>query len=96
LGAIGAVGGETGAVGGATGVIEADGEAGTSLALRVTRTVSFFNGILEVSLDGLLVSSLMGLMVCESKETQNYPGCQTRKFIFVKFFSLSGIQRLTL
>lgn len=96
LGAIGAVGGETGAVGGATGVIEADGEAGTSLALRVTRTVSFFNGMLEVCLDGLLVSSLMGLMVCESKETQNSPGCQTRKFIFVKFFSLNGIPRLTL
>jgi len=48
----GAEGGATGAVGGATGLIEADGESGTSLALRVTRTVSFFNGMLEVCLDG--------------------------------------------
>jgi hypothetical protein len=66
----GAEGGATGAVGGATGVIEADGVAGTSLAFKVTRTVSFFKGMLEVSLDGLFRSSLMGLMVCEIEETK--------------------------
>jgi hypothetical protein len=55
--------GATGAVGGATGLIEADGESGTSLALRVTRTVSFFKGTLEVCLDGALFSlSLMRLV----------------------------------
>lgn len=66
-GATGAVGGATGAVGG-TGVTEADGAAGTSLAFRVTRTVSFFKGMLEVCLDGVFWSSLMGLMVCGVEE----------------------------
>lgn len=63
-GATGTVGGVTGAVGG-TGVTVAEGAAGTSLAFSVTRTVSFFKGMLEVCLDGVFWSSLMGLMVCE-------------------------------
>lgn len=53
LGTTGAVEGATGTVGGATGVIDAEGEAGTSLAFSVTRTVSFLRGMLEVCFDGL-------------------------------------------
>lgn len=48
--------GITGADGGATGA----GATGASLALSVTRTVSFFKGILEVCLEGVVFcSSLM-------------------------------------
>lgn len=60
--------GITGAVGGATGA----GATGASLALSVTRTVSFFKGMLAVCLDGVVFfSSLMdtGLMVCAFEET---------------------------
>lgn len=45
--------GITGAVGGAIGA----GATGASLALRVTRTVSFFRGMLDVCLDGMLFCS---------------------------------------
>ena len=48
--------GITGADGGATGA----GATGASLALSVTRTVSFFKGMLEVCLEGVVFcSSLM-------------------------------------
>ena len=73
LGATGGAGGAIGAVGGATGVTAAEGAAGASLAFNVTRTVSFFKGMLEVCLDGVFWSSLMGLMVCEIEETQKRP-----------------------
>ena len=73
LGATGGAGGAIGAVGGAMGVTAAEGVAGASLAFKVTRTVSFFKGILEVCLDGVFWSSLMGLMVCEVEETQKRP-----------------------
>lgn len=72
-GGLGATGGAGGAVGGATGVTAAEGAAGASLAFNVTRTVSFFKGMLEVCLDGVFWSSLMGLMVCEIEETQKRP-----------------------
>ncbi len=48
-----------GAVGGATGTV-AEGMAGASLALRVTRTVSFLRGMAAVCFFGTLGSSLMG------------------------------------
>jgi hypothetical protein len=54
--------GITGAVGGAitggaiTGAVGA-GASGASLALRVTRTVSFFRGMLDVCLDGMFFCS---------------------------------------
>lgn len=73
LGATGGAGGAIGAVGGATGVTAAEGDAGASLAFNVTRTVSFLRGMLEVCLDGVFWSSLMGLMVCEVEETQKRP-----------------------
>jgi hypothetical protein len=69
IGGFGATGGAGGAIG-ATGVTSAEGAAGASLALSVTRTVSFFKGMLEVCLDGVFWSSLMGLMVCEIEKTQ--------------------------
>jgi hypothetical protein len=85
VGGLIATGGATGAEGGA-GVTSAAGAAGASLAFSVTRTVSFFNGMLEVCLDGVFWSSLMGLMVCAEEKTQKWRSCQTRKFILVKFF----------
>lgn len=59
--ATGGVGGLTGADGGGVAGKVADGTAGgESAALRVTRTVSFFRGTLDVCLEGVLLSfSLM-------------------------------------
>lgn len=48
----GAPAGTGGRTGGASGTV-ADGTAGASAALRVTRTVSFLRGTLEVCLDGV-------------------------------------------
>lgn len=76
-GAVGAVGGAMGAV----GVTLADGAAGASLALSVTRTVSFFKGMLEVCFDGVFWSSLMGLMVCGDQVMRKSHKCQTRNYI---------------
>jgi len=62
-GATGGAGGLTGAVGGGVAGSVAEGTAGgASAALSVTRTVSFFNGTLEVCLDGVLFS--FSLMRC--------------------------------
>jgi hypothetical protein len=52
-GAVGVGGRTVGATGGATGIAEEGDAGGASAALRVTRTVSFFNGMLDVCLDGL-------------------------------------------
>jgi hypothetical protein len=80
LGAVGApeagaptvgVGGATGGVGGLivgaglAGSVAEGTAGGASAAFRVTRTVSFFNGTLEVCFDGGLFSfSLMRLVFC--------------------------------
>jgi hypothetical protein len=76
-----------GAVGGATGTV-ADGIAGASLALRVTRTVSFLRGIAAVCFFGTLGSSLMGLVSCENTKAKKWRECQTRNFIFANFFGI--------
>lgn len=92
VGGFGARGGTTdaegtfGDVGGATGTV-ADGIEGASLALKVTRTVSFFRGIAAVCFLGTFGSSLMGLIVCEDTKAKKWRGCQTRNFIFANFFA---------
>lgn len=48
----GAPPGTGGRIGGASGTVE-DGTAGASAAFKVTRTVSFFSGTLDVCLDGV-------------------------------------------
>lgn len=65
-GATGGVGGPTGAAGAGVAGSVAEGMAGgASAALSVTRTVSFFNGTLEVCLDGVVFSfSLMRWGFC--------------------------------
>lgn len=60
VGAGGAVG--TGGLTGAGGAVDAEGAAGASEALRVTRTVSFFRGTLDVWWDGAGFSFSFSLM----------------------------------
>lgn len=56
----GLTGGEGGAIGAGEGRVAEGTEGGASAAFNVTRTVSFFSGMLEVCLDGVLFSgSLM-------------------------------------
>ena len=90
-GATGAVGGATGAVGGAAGLTVAEGDAGKSLALSVTLTVSFFRGMLAVRFNGFSLSSLMGIIVCDDEKTRKDAGCQTRNSSSLKFFVLTKI-----
>ncbi len=52
VGTGGAVGGVGGRTAGAPGTVAVGAAGGASAALSVTRTVSFFNGTLEVCLDG--------------------------------------------
>ncbi len=80
LGMIGPVGGATGA-----------GATGASLALRVTRTVSFLRGILDVCFDGVFLSSLMcvGLMVCvRERKTNIGEFVKHGNSFFVRFYEI--------
>ncbi len=99
LGAVGGpeAGGGTGGAGGLTGTAGAggagrvaDGTAGgASAALSVTRTVSFFNGTLEVCLDGGLFSfSLMrcGFIATKQSKASRRAGVKPASVDFLAFF----------
>ena len=72
--------GEGGRTGEAPGTVAAGEAGGASAALRVTRTVSFFNGTLDVCLDGAgdcLSFSLMRARCCGwvGRSKPSLPGC---------------------
>jgi hypothetical protein len=79
VGGLGAIGGATGGLGGLivgaglTGRVAEGTAGGASAAFRVTRTVSFFNGTLEVCLDGVLFSLSLMPLVFGGEESNGSP-----------------------
>jgi hypothetical protein len=94
----GAPPGTGGRTGGASGTVE-DGTAGASAAFKVTRTVSFFSGTLDVCLEGVggwFSFSLMraaGFWIRNGASKATWPWAVKRGFsrIFRGSFSRHGI-----